>query len=161
MSGCSTMGWEKDRHLLDFEHLNLQHLHLHGVLRGELLLLLLHVVGRESGAEREAVGVHDAATLLLLGEAAVWTIDSGGHGHGTVLIHGMLDGHIYELVLFLLVVDVGVVVRDVAGDVELAGGGSGVGNIEGGGTNPACAQTGKEGGTVIWIWNRHCGGGLR
>jgi len=136
-------------HLLDFQHFDLQHLHLHGILRVELLLM--HHVGVESGAEGDAVRVHRAG--LLLGKAVAGAIDSG-HGHAARGEH--VGGHFDDLVLFFFVVNAGVVVRSDSGDVESASGGSSVGDVERAGADTACAQAGKERGAVVGVCGRHC-----
>lgn len=106
---------------LNFQELQLHHLHLEG-----LLLSLSGVVSRiEARAERNAVGIH--ATLLLLRKAFVGGVDGGGHGHnvsGAVMVIGIdvSRWHFKDLVVLFLWERV----RYGSGNVERCAWGSGV-----------------------------------
>jgi hypothetical protein len=135
---------------LDAHHLELEHLHLSGLGH--------HILGGEARAERHAVGVH-ATGSLMLGEAVVGSIYGGGHGNTAVVVDVLL-GHVREIIsLILLWEDVGGVLLGKMRDAEGACWGCGMGYIDGGGADAACAETGEKRGTVVGVCGSHCFGG--
>lgn len=123
---------------LNPQHLELKHLHLH----------LGRHVGSEARAEWHAIGVH-ASGGLMMREAIVGAIYSGGHGNISRIEHVLL-GHLGELIIFLLFWEyAGVVVGGETMDVESASRSCGVGNIGRGGTDTACAETSEKRSAVV------------
>jgi len=133
---------------LNPHHLELKHLDLH-------LGLGRRHVGREARAEWDAVGVH-ASGGLLMREAVVRPVYGSGHGRISRVEHVLL-GHLGDLVVLLLFwEDVGAVLGRETRDVERASRSCGVGNIGGGGTDTACAETCEKRSTIVRVCGSHC-----
>jgi hypothetical protein len=132
---------------LNPHHLELKHLDLH--------LGLGRHVGSEARAEWDAVGVH-APGGLLMREAIVGPVYGSGHGSISRGEHVLL-GHLGELVVFLLFwKDVGTVLGGETREVERASRSCGVGNIERGRTDTACAETCEERSAIVGVCGSHC-----